>query len=59
MTDVVEVDREAAEVVLEAAESLAEDIGNGRQWGWDEEAARKNSEELGAALAEFREAIDA
>ena len=58
MSDPVGLHRTHAEVLEEVAATLLEDIGNGRQWGPDEETAQKNAEELSDALSALRESLD-
>lgn len=48
----VAVSRPTAEILVEAGDTLLEDIGNGRQWGWTPEVSAENAETLATAVDE-------
>lgn len=47
--ETVEIPVRHAKILKDAAATLTEDIGNGREWGRDEEASRENGRDLNAA----------
>ncbi|WP_135807323.1 alkaline phosphatase family protein [Halorussus marinus] len=53
-----ELDRSHAEALEDAAVSLAEDIMNGRQYGFDKDASRENAAELDDAITALQEGLN-
>lgn len=55
--DEVSVQREEAELLLEAADTVLENIGNGAEWGYTPEETDQNAEMLAEARDELRDEL--
>ena len=54
----VAISPDAAEIITEAVASFLEDIGNGRQWGFDDESHEENVELLANAYEQLQARLE-